>query len=229
MPRAQVIDVLIAAAHASELEGLAQAFGSAHTLRVRRLRVRRAEVGVGLLAAAVGTARLLQRQRPRALILLGSCGIYRDAARTPLLTAAIPSALQLMDAATSAGQAAYPEPMPIRAQTHPGLSAALARFGQRPVRGGLLTTPGITTSDALAKRLARTSGCVVENLEALAVALACQAERVPFSALLSITNVVGRRGRADWAAHRRAAAVRGADHLLAWLARGAPGLPPRRG
>jgi nucleoside phosphorylase len=140
----------------------------------------------------------------------------------------IPDEVKLVDAAESSGQAAFPGPMPSRARVHRGLAAGLRRAAQDPLRGALATTLGITTSNALARRIERASGCHAENLEALAVALACQSERVAFAALLLITNVVGSRGRAQWVEQHTAAADRGAAIVLDWIARGAPGLPPRK-
>ena len=55
----------------------------------------------------------------------------------------------------------------------------------------------------------------------------CAAHAVPFAALLVSTNEVGAQGRAQWLANHQAAAARGAEVLLGWLSRGAPGLPPK--
>lgn len=218
-----MLDVLIAAAHPSELEGLREALGRSLSARVRDLRVAANTVGVGVPAAALGAMRILREQRPRALVLLGSCGSYT---RAPLLTAAVPNTLQLVDAAVLAGQAAFPGPMPVRAQAHRALSAGIAKCAGRGVlRGPLATTSGITTSDALARKIAAKSQCAVENLEGVAVGLACESEGVPFAALLVTTNVVGKHGRKQWLANHAAAAERGAEIVLAWIQKGAPGLP----
>lgn len=219
-----MLDVLIAAAHPSELMGLRRPLGRSLAARVRGLRVAASAIGVGMPAAAIGATRALRELRPRALVLLGSCGRFE---RGPLLTAAVPEVMQLVDAAVSAGRAAFPEAMPVRVSTHRGLSQGLVRCaGDVALRGALATTAGITTSDALARRLARQSGCAVENMEGVAVGLACAAERVPFAGLLVVTNVVGARGRAQWLANREAAAARGAEIVMEWIASGAPGLRP---
>jgi nucleoside phosphorylase len=218
-----MLDVLIAAAHPSELKGLRDALGRSLSGRVRGLRVAASTIGVGVPAAAIGTIRALREHEPRALVLLGSCGVY---GRAPLLTAAVPETMQLVDAAVIAGRAAFPEPMPVRAKVHRALSAGIVRSaGKGVLRGSLATTAGITTSDGLARRIAQGSGCLVENLEGVAVGLACESERVPFAGLLVVTNVVGKRGREQWFENHGAAAQRGAAIVLEWIERGAPGVP----
>ena len=237
VPIATQLDLLIAAAHPAELAGLRVAWGRPLSSRVRGLHVAARAIGVGLPAAAVGAARAICELRPRALVLLGSCGVYPSATRAAgpargaaratsrhLLIPAIPERVQLVDAAVLGGRAAFPGPMPSGARLHRALTRGLARCAPGALRGTLATTAGITTSNALARRIARETGCETENLEALGVALACEAERVAFAALLVVTNTVGSRGRAQWLEHHAAAAERGARVLTEWLALGAPGL-----
>jgi nucleoside phosphorylase len=115
--------------------------------------------------------------------------------------------------------------MPHVAVCDRGLAAGLAQSAPNAARGALATTLAVTTDDALARELGERSGCCGENLEGVAVALACAAAAVPFAALLACTNEVGARGRAQWAAGHRAAAHDTAAALITWLAAGAPGLP----
>lgn len=117
--------------------------------------------------------------------------------------------------------------MPSSARVNRRLARGLARSAPNALRGPLATTAGITTSNALARRIARQTPCEFENLEALGVALACADQRVPFAALLVVTNSVGSKGRAEWLEHHAAAAERGASVVLDWLAKGAPGVPAR--
>lgn len=239
---AERIDVLIAAAHPSELAGLRAVLGPELAGDVRGLHVASCEVGVGLPAASVGAACRLRERRPRALILLGSCGVYPGAAvralaahapsavdtpsiPPPLLRVAVPARVSLADAGVAQSQAAFPEPMPRAGVVHAALAEGLAACAEAPVRGALATTLAITTSNPLAERLERESGCETENLEALGVALACAAEQVPFAAVLVITNLVGEHGRAQWLANHALAAERGAQVIAKWLEDGASGLP----
>jgi len=240
------LDVLIAAAHESELAGLRSALGPSLTGRVRALHVGTCEIGIGLPAATVGAMRNLRDRRPRALILLGSCGAYPAAAATalgiavpeptqpsalevetlpePLMRVVIPESVHLADAAIARSQAEFPDPMSRTADVDRDLAEGLARFYPNAWRGALATTLGITTSNTLAHRIESDSHCGTENLEALGVALACESEKVPFCALLVITNVVGDRGRGQWRQNHVAAAESGARVLLDWLEADAPGL-----
>lgn len=219
------LDVLIVAAHPSELAGLGTAFGSAP---VRGLHVAARSVGVGLPAATVGTMRNLQDRLPRALILLGSCGTYpHAAAAVSLLQPVVPDSVLLTDVALARDEAAFPDPMPRTAKVDRLLSDGIARFSPKPLRCALATTLGITTSNEAAQALERQSACATENLEAMGVALACETHGVPFATLLVVTNVVGERGRSEWLQHHDAAAERGGRIVLDWLEAGAPGLPPK--
>jgi nucleoside phosphorylase len=221
-PMSEPLDVLIAAAHPSELTGLGVAFGS---VCVRCLHVTACAVGVGLPAASVGTVRSLRDRRPRAVVLLGSCGIYPEAASdVALLQPVVPDSLQLAELAVARREAAFPDPMPRTGLIDRALADGIAGGTPGVLRGSLATTLGITTSDEVASTLARETGCATENLEATGVALACQAEGVRFAALLVVTNVVGRSGRREWLQHHAAAADRGGRILLDWLEAGAPGL-----
>ena len=65
------------------------------------------------------------------------------------------------------------------------------------------TTASLTTSDAVAARLAEQWD--VEHLESAGVATACKAAAVRFGAILGIANRVGSTGRDEWARHRQAA------------------------
>jgi nucleoside phosphorylase len=216
------VDILIVAAAGAELAAVQLADNRRSSFRVAL-----EAIGVGMPAAAVGTMQALAKHQPQAVILLGSCGAFRDNTSAEILTPVLPDTLKLVDAAVVLGEAAHPDVMPITAQVDRALHAGLYDAIPQAVLGAVATTSGITTSDALASRLAKESACVAENLEAIAVAFACAAYGVPFAALLVITNVVGSRGRGDWKTHFKAAALSGADVLHAWLDAGAAGARKR--
>lgn len=220
-------DLLILAAHAPELLGLRASLGTTLAGVVDGLRVVCATVGVGLPAAAGGTMRHVRDARPRAVILLGSCGLYPRRSEWQPLQPLIPKTIQLVDATVLADKAAFPAPMQLQLEPDASLSNGLAQSDAGALRGPVATTLGITTDDPLANRLARKSGCCAENLEAFSVALACAARDLPFAAVLVTTNVVGSSGREQWQKNQRKAAERGARVILEWIARGARGLPKR--
>lgn len=221
-PRA--VDVLIMAAHPLELEPLAGTLGARWHARLHDLDVAAAAIGVGLAAAGGGAARALIEHAPRAAVLIGSYGVYPAHGELVAARLLVPGRLQALDAAERAGKAAFPAAMSAELAADAALSEALAACGDAVERGALATTLGITTDDALARELGARSGCRGENLEALAVALACEAAGVPFAAALACTNEVGARGRAQWLQHRAVAADAAAGLVLRWLARGAHGV-----
>ncbi|HSZ80968.1 MAG TPA: hypothetical protein VLA14_01740, partial [Polyangia bacterium] len=93
------------------------------------------------------------------------------------------------------------------------LRAGLARTPDAPAATAIVACPlAITQATALARRIA-TTGAALENLEAFAVARAAAAARVPFAAVLGVSNVVGPRAHAEWRANHLAAS-RAACHVV---------------
>jgi nucleoside phosphorylase len=227
MPTIKGADLLILAAHAPELLGLRDALGTGLAGVVEGLRVVCATVGVGLPAAGGGTMRHVRDARPRAVLLLGSCGLYPRRAEWKPLLPVIPKAVRLVDATVLADKAAFPAPMQLVLEPDKALAEGLAQSEPSALRGTVATTLSITTDDQLAGRLGRKTSCCAENLEAFSVALACAARDLPFAAVLVSTNLVGSSGREQWSKHQRKAAERGARLVLEWLARGARGLQTR--
>lgn len=220
-------DLLIVAAHAPEFVGLRAALGTGLAGVVGSVRVVCAAVGVGMPVAGAGTMRQLRDARPRAVILVGSCGAYPKRAVPALLDLVVPERVQLVDPTVLADKAAFPAPMQTSLDTEPLLSHGLAGTVADVRRGRVAATLSITTCDVLAARIGKRSECDTENLEAFAVGLACAALAVPFAAVLAVTNVVGSEGREQWSKHRRKAAERSACLVLDWIHRGARGLPAR--
>ena len=165
--------------------------------------------------------------RPRAVLLLGSCGLYPRRAEFRPLTPLIPTGVRMVDASVLAEKAAFPAPMQLLCEPDKSLSNSLAESDAGALRGEVATTLGITTDDSLARTLGRKSGCAAENLEAFSVALACAARDLPFACVLVATNAVGSQGREQWRKYQRKAAERGAKLLLDWIEQGARGLPER--
>ena len=216
-------DLLVLAAHAVELEGLAPLLREnvpprrASAVQLGERRVACAAIGVGLTAAGAGAARALIKHTPRAVVLLGSFGRYphSGASGSPEHAYAV-ERVRAVDAAVALGKAALPAPMPAELALDGALTAALERHGALRL-AVLATTLSITTDDELARTLGERSGCDGENLEALAVAQACAAERVPCAVLVACTNEVGSRGRAGWLANHAEAARSTARVLEAFL------------
>lgn len=211
------VDLLVLAAYSPELVGLEAALGPRFAGLIAGVRVACATIGVGMPAAAAGTARRLDELRPRRVVLLGSCGLYPTRVPFQPLWPVTPNAVQLVDGHVLAQRAAFPAPIPVVRTPDARLSESLARQTPNALQAAVATTLGITTDDTLAQNLGELSGCAAENLEAYSVATVCTDLGVPFACLLVATNAVGSSGREQWRTHERAAALDGAEYLLDWI------------
>jgi nucleoside phosphorylase len=226
-------DVLLLGAFHPELAPLQGTLGDAMRARVGTREVAARVVGIGLPMAAAGAAMQLAELEPRVVLLLGTCGAYALPPGTPAASAGSPSGgrglglgdvvvsrrVRLVEPAAIDGTAQFPEPMSIVSEAHAATVDALVRAGARAVDVG--TTLAITTDDATADRVARTTGAQVEHLEAHGVATACAARGVPFAALLGVANFVGSRARDEWRANHHAAAAAAVEVAVRWLRPGA--------
>lgn len=222
------VDILLLAAHAPELVGLRTQLGDQLAGSIRGLTIVAKTIGVGMAVAGAGTANRIHQLNPRAVIVLGSCGVYPCGVEYYPLDMVIPNRFQLFDPSAAAGKAEFPAPMQTVLDPHALLSAGLlASAGVRSRAAPLATTLAITTDDAIARAVHPATGLEAENLELFPVALACAAAEVPFAAVLGVTNVVGSQGRTDWIKYQREAAVATAEVFLTWVHNGAQGLPHR--
>ncbi len=181
--------------------------------------VERAVVGVGPVEAALGTARALADLQPRALILLGTAGVYRGSGPRPAIGAAVVARnIRFASVGTTRGLVYFPGPMPLAASCDRKLRSGLAAAAS-VLQVDVACPPAITRSAAAAAEVAGETGAAVENLEAFAVARAAAEAGVPFAAVLGIANQVGPRAHAEWAAHGAEAAARACAVLLEYLGR----------
>jgi purine-nucleoside phosphorylase len=185
---------------------------------LRGARLERAVVGVGAIEAAAGTARLLERQRPELLILIGTAGVYPGGGDDVAIeNACVAGRISLVSHAVTRGVAYLPAPLPVAVAGPSAPGRQIARTGGVPVVD-VACPVAITRSRAAARALARTSGASLENLEAFAVARAAAAARVPFAAVLGVANQVGPRAHLQWRAHAAAAAAAACTCVRAFVA-----------
>ena len=164
--------------------------------------------GVGLVDAAVGAAREIDRVDPDSVLFAGTCGAHRGA------TLRIGEILLVSEAGLSSGDVArgemripalLPSTIAIDAAANERLARSIDTSDSLPtVRCSC--TLGVTESDALADLLEHSHGADVENLELFAVLRAAGPR--PALALLGVTNIVGSGGGTDW--RRNYAEVMGA-------------------
>jgi len=174
------------------------------------LRVEARTCGVGMPAAAANAALHIQATRPRATILVGTCGAYRSAGLT-IDAVVVSRRILLVDAGVLTGAAMFPAPMPTATLAAPLLVDALAGAGARSAV--VATTLAVTVDDAVAAMISQSTGADVEHLEAYAVALACSALGVPFAALLGVANSVCADGSVQWRRNHASASLAAAKLL----------------
>ena len=146
-------------------------------------------VGIGAVAAAIATARLLTEHPASRVLFVGTCGAY-DARLAPgdLLAAreAIATSLDEQE-----GRGYRPAAERVR---WPASWALPARFALHTVA----VPPAITSTIAGAAALATVAAA--EHLELTGVFAACAELRVPVAAVLGVANRVGPDAHAEWRA-----------------------------
>ena len=218
------IQVLVLAAFCPELAPFRTELGDTLTGAIAGLSVAARVAGVGLPAAAAGAMAHIAELQPEAVVLVGTCGAYVGAG---LAIGDVVAArrLHLVDLASLAGQAEFPEPVAVTLDANGPMSEGLTAVCARAC--SVATTLAITVDDSLAARIAGGVGADVEHLEAHGVAVACAARGVPFAAALGVANFVGARGRNEWRVHHAFAEAAAVKRVLKWLELGARGATPR--
>jgi nucleoside phosphorylase len=172
-------------------------------------------VGVGLPAAAAGAGKHIGQLRPRAVLLIGTCGAYAGSG-LGIGDVVVARRVRLVDPSVLEGHAQFPEPMRVACDADGPMAESIARAtGAKPA--DIATTLGITVDDASAGRVARDTGAGVEHLEAYGVAVACATYGVPFGAILGVANVVGAGARQEWRLHHDEVEVCAAEAAVQWL------------
>lgn len=218
-------DLLIVAAHSPELAGLRPWLSDRLIGRIRGLAVRAKAVGMGMAAAGPATARGILAVHPRAVLLIGSCGVYPNLPHYQPFDVIVSSQVHLVSHSVHSGKSAFPEPMQTRVEGSQLMAAGLAAGNSRVFTAPIACTLGHTVDDATAASVYPATGCEAENLEAFAVGQACKAAEVPFVAVLGVANIVGSTGAQDWRQFQRKAVSAAAEVIVAWIQRGAQGLP----
>jgi len=218
------VDLLVLAAYAPELVGMRRLLGDRLYGNVSGVVVACKAVGVGLPNASAGTTTRLMQLRPRAVVLVGTCGVYPSAAHMiGVDDAVIARRVHLVAPIEVEQRGAMPDPMSRSIDCNPMLALGLGQ-GRPPVHD-VANTLVLTIDDALANAVGLGTGCGVENLEAFGIANACALQNVPFSCVLGVANRVGSTGRDEWRAHHKPAAQAACEIVNRWLTAGAMGLP----
>jgi nucleoside phosphorylase len=223
-PQAPQLDVLVVGASGPDLRGFRNALGERLDGYVRGLHVCGKLVGLGMAVAGPSTAKRVFQLWPRAVIHVGTCGIYPGQDGYRPYDVLVAGRHRLVDHAVLAGRAAFPEPLQTEMATDPMLCSGLGMSGPRVFTGQLATTLAETIDDTLAASILGTTGSQAENREAFAIGHACALAQIPFTSVLGVTHIVGARGRDDWRQFERQATIAAAEVVITWLTNGAPGL-----
>ena len=173
-------------------------------------------VGIGAIDAAVGAAEAVAQTAPDVVLFVGTGGSYGS--RPAIGDVAIAARIRLVSTAALRAQGYLPKPMHVLDATDAPLRRELLLSA-----GGLgcvtdVATPlGITTAPPLVELVAGKTRADVENLEVFGVARAVSRARLPFGALLGITNRVGPRAHAEWLEHQEKATASACAVAASWL------------
>lgn len=216
------VDVLVVATHAPELEGLGTVLGRNLSASLQGMDVLAKTVGIGLPGVAGGMTQRLERFKPRAVVLLGTCAAYPGRGLTPGQVVVAERSV-VADAGVLKGWSSFPDPMTGQVQMHPGMVGGLSTAGIRRV--SIASPLSVTTDVGLASEIAGRLQCDAEHHELFGVALACAPYRAPLAAVLGVSHEVGENARETWRVTHRAAAHAAAALIGAWLRNGSVGVP----
>jgi purine-nucleoside phosphorylase len=141
-------------------------------------------VGIGVVAAAIGTTRAILQRRPSRVILVGTAGVFPGRGLA-VGTAVSAARIGMGCIATETGVGYQPQ----RLETYDGEGTAR-----------VLTNHAITTDPGLAEAWGRAWD--LEHMEAWGVASACAALGVRWEVALGISNRVGPNAHVEWRANR---------------------------
>lgn len=156
--------------------------------------------GVGLVDAALGTARLIARRAPFRIIFVGTCGAHAGSGLA-IGDVIVAESTMIGSGDVARGEMRIPELLPSRLDCDHALVAAIAERTPSVRRAAVSCTLGITESAELATLLGASGGGAVENMEAFGVMRA--AGEIPCTAVLGVTNLVGPDGGREWRANYR--------------------------
>jgi futalosine hydrolase len=161
--------------------------------------------GFGPVAAAARTATLLERLRPRQVVLLGIAGSF-DVERFPVGSALEFDACAIEGIGVGEGASLIPPPA-LGFPQWPGAEGGRAPIfdrvplarAKRSTAFTLLTTCAASADAAQAhRRRERCPDAVAEDMEGFAVAAACAMAGTPLRIVRGLSNQVGDRDAARW-------------------------------
>jgi nucleoside phosphorylase len=174
-------------------------------------------IGVGLVEAALAAGQILETLRPRAVILVGTAGVYPSSAdRFPVGTAAVAGEIALVPEILPGDDTYLPEIMPRKELATAALAKQIRKASGLPA-AKVANPLAISASRRAAACAARRSGCDLENLEAFALARAAASMDIPFAVVLGVANQVGPSAHREWKKNGASAAAAACEAVLTFL------------
>ncbi len=168
-----------------------------------------ASTGVGPLESVVQLNRLLlEFPAIESVIFTGSAGVYPGCSQVKIGDLCTCTDTIICDGAAELGLSAY---IPLIDQGPVESSFPLDQT-LNSVR--VATVFSITTDNDLAGRIRKNREADVENMELYGIARVCLENRIPWNAVLGVTNKVGDQGRSQWNLNREGLAMESCEYLF---------------
>ncbi|MCS6856588.1 MAG: hypothetical protein NZM37_02640 [Sandaracinaceae bacterium] len=221
-------DVLLVAASAPDFIGFCGHLGERIEGSLRGLSIRSKLIGFGGIHAASATSRGILATQPRAVIFVGTAGLYPGPVSAEPCEVVVATEVVTIDVGVLHGHAEWPFGVHRNLKAHPAIVGGFlsVRPHLKTMRVG--SPAAFTRNDGLARLIASQGNVELENTEAYGVALAAASSSCPFACVLGISHLVGSTAHIDQPRFHRGAVERVAELVIAWLELAAPGLPPRR-
>jgi nucleoside phosphorylase len=224
-PASPPVDLLVFGAHPGTLRGLREHLGDRLDGSIRGFRVTAKTIGVGMGVAGGLAAKRVYQLAPRAVVLLGTCGVYGGVPGYQPYDVVVGSAFHLVDLGVLRGESAFPQPMQTEVRPHATLSVGLAAALPRARQVSVASPLAETIDDESSARIPQVTGCEVESLEAFSVAQVCSMAQVPFAGVFGVSHVAGSTALTDWRNFERQCCLAAAEALVGWVQMNMPGLP----
>ena len=218
------VDVLVVGTSAPDLAGLRATLGEQLEGVIQGFVVRSKITGFGPGVSAANTARGIAALSPRAVVQLGTAGVYPGLPALGPGVVVLPGRIHVYDHGVALGQASFPAPLRTVFECNEPLRSAI---GRGPAVFPLDATAGASsvTDDRLAAHIGIRFGAQIDSPDILGPVSAAAASNVPYVAVLGATRVLGSAGEADARQYPRRAVEQAARLLVHWLQMGAVGLP----
>ena len=167
-------------------------------------------IGIGLVEAAIGASRAIERLKSTtkealAVLFVGSIGTTNRSVE--LLSFVGASEAVLVDYVTETKQGYFPEGIVRRIKADEDLLKSFSGRDNVTIEP-VYSTVSITASEKTGELLSAKTESHFESLELFSVANVCFREGIPWTGLCAVTNYVGPTGHAEWQQNHGTAAER---------------------